>query len=270
MRRALIASVAVLFVLGVNLILAPGDTARYFSWPIEPALTASVMAANYATAIVILVLAMRGWVWAPVRVVLPGGIAFSALVTLATFLHLDKFSFGSEEAFAGVIAWVWLVAYLILPPLLVAFWPAQIRAPGEDPAPVPPARWLTSAVLAIGAVFLATGLGLYLVPDRVAEVWPWGLTPLTGRVLGAWALGLGLVFALGGRSRDRMRMRAPVVGLVVFAALQGLALARNGSDADGVALGVWVTALAAIGAVGAAGIGQVWSADPARGGVIDS
>lgn len=265
MRRALVVSVVVLAALGTTLVLFPEQTDRYFSWPIEPPLTASVLAANYYAATLVLLLALRGWVWAPAQVVLPGGIAFSALATLATFMHLSRFNFSSDAVSAKVFAWVWLVAYLILPPLLVAFWPSQARAPGRDPAPDPPPRWLQIAVLAIGAVLVAVGVVLFLAPDTAAERWPWPLTPLTSRVLSAWLLGLGLVFAVAAWSRDRLRLRAPVAGLLAFGILQGLALLRHGADAGGGALGAWIVVLVACGAVGAAGLPAVWSAHPAGG-----
>jgi len=267
MRQALVVSVLILVALGSALVLYPEDTDRLFSWPIAPPLTASVLAANYYTATLILLLAMRGWVWAPVKVVLPGGIVFSAMMVVATLMHLGKFNFGAETLSSEVIAWIWLIAYLILPPLLVAFWPSQARAPGVDPLTGAPPEWLGAAVLGIGALMLVVGLVLFVVPERFAEVWPWALTPLTARVLAGWALGLGLVFAVAGRSGDRMRMRASVVGLIAFGLLQGLALLRHGADAGDTALGVWIAFLGVCLGVGSAGLRSVWSHDPARLGI---
>jgi len=264
MRQALVISVLILVALGSALVLFPKDTDRFFSWPIAPPLTASVLAANYYTASLILLLAMRGWVWAPVKVVLPGGIIFSSLATLATFLHLGKFNFGSDATSGQVIAWIWLVAYLILPPLLVGFWPAQSRAPGDDPVVGPPPTWLRACVLGIGAALLSVGALLFIVPGSVADAWPWALTPLTGRVLSAWFTGLGLVFGAAAWSNDRMRMRAPVAGLVALGVLQGLALLRHGSDAGGTALGVWGAFLGLCAVVGLVGLRPVWAEDPAR------
>ena len=264
MRRALVVSVLILITLGSALVLFPQDTDRFFSWPIAPPLTASVLAANYYTATLILLLAMRGWVWAPVKVVLPGGIIFSSLAALATLLHLDKFNFGSEATSAQVIAWVWLIAYLILPPLLVAFWPAQSRAPGDDPVAGPPPPWLRACVLGIGAALVIVGVLLFVVPGSVADPWPWALTPLTGRVLSAWFTGLGLVFGTAAWSNDRLRIRAPVIGLVALGVLQGLALLRHGADAGGPALGVWVAFLGLCVVVGLVGLRSVWDDDPAR------
>jgi hypothetical protein len=92
------------------------------------------------------------------RVVLPGGIASSALATIATFLHFDRFNQDSPFAFARGITWVWLIAYPILPPLLLAFWPGQVRArvrlaPGREVRLAPRAT-------------LKPRSGVWLIPER--------------------------------------------------------------------------------------------------------
>ena len=46
-------------------------------------------------------------------------------------------------------------------------------------------------VVAVGLLALATGLALFLAPGTMNDLWPWPLTPLTARVIGA-------TFCLGG------------------------------------------------------------------------
>jgi hypothetical protein len=127
----------------------------------------------------------------------------------------------------------------------------------------PPPAWLRAGLFAVGAFLCLFAASLYLAPSSVADPWPWTLTPLTARVLAAWFGGLGLVFAMGAWSNDRMRMRAPVAGLAAFGVLQGLALARSGSDASGAALGVWIAFVVACTIVGGVGLRSVWADDPA-------
>jgi hypothetical protein len=105
---------------------------------------------------------------------------------------------------------------------------------------------------------------LFVVPGSMATVWPWDLTPLTGRVMSAWFTGLGLVFGVAAWSNDRLRLRAPVAGLIAFGVLQGLALLRHGADASGAALGVWTAFLGLCVLVGLMGLRSVWAEDPAR------
>ena len=264
MRQALVIALVILSVLGVDLAVFPAETDRFFSWPIQPLLTASTLAASYLTAVVVLLLAMRGRVWAPVKVVLPGGVIFSGLATLATFAHFGKFNFGSDVLSARIVAWIWLVAYLILPPLLVLFWPGQLRAPGSDPQAKRPADWLRLSVLAIGGALVVCGMILFAAPQAVLDGWAWPLTPLTARVLSAWFTGLGLVYGYAAWTNDRMRLRAPVTGLLAFGLLQGLALLRHGGDAGGAALAGWIVFLALCTGVGGVGLKSVWAEDPAR------
>ena len=51
-------------------------------------------------------------------------------------------------------------------------------------------------------VMLPVGAMLFLAPQLTAPVWPWMLTPLTARAVGAWLVGLGTVAALGIREND--------------------------------------------------------------------
>ena len=74
-------------------------------------------------------------------------------------------------------------------------------------------------------------LFLYLFPSRGADVWPWHLTPLTARVLGA-------VFALGGagvgtwweRRWSAIRILAQVAGVMLV--LIVIAAARAHAEFD--------------------------------------
>jgi hypothetical protein len=62
---------------------------------------------------------------------------------------------------------------------------------------------------------LAMTCFLYLAPNTAAGVWPWPLTPLTSRVLGAWFVwgGVGLALAQDGRwSAARIPIEATIVG----------------------------------------------------------
>lgn len=108
---------------------------------------------------------------------------------------------------------------------------------------------------------------LFVVPDGFAKVWPWAITPLTGRVLGAWACGLGLVLGLAAVDNDRLRMFAPVAALAAFGVLQGLAIVRNGTgEIDWGAPGawVWIALVAACATVGVAGWSAVRDREPSQ------
>lgn len=221
----MVASV-VIALLGLDLLIFPGSTARSFSWTILPPITAGALAGFYLAAFVILVLSLRTGTWAAVRVVIPGGVIFSALAIVATILHFDKFHQSSPDISARIVTWVWIVAYSILPPALLIGLIPQRKIEGSDVGG-PKASGLARATLtSLGVVLMAAGVALFAVPLPVARLWPWVLTALTGRVLGAWSIGLGLVFAYAVVGGYWERMRASLIGLGVFAVLQILNVVR--------------------------------------------
>lgn len=69
----------------------------------------------------------------------------------------------------------------------------------------------------VGALALVTGLFLFLAPARAISVWPWPLTTLTARVIGAvFCLGIAGIGALIGRRWNSARI-PPQVALVMLA-----------------------------------------------------
>ena len=120
---------------------------------------------------------------------------FASLMAIATVLHWDRFRHGTV-AFA-----VWTALYFTTPVILVVIFMRNQRLDevGETPGlELPPSA---AAFIVAGAVLSALmSASLYLFPDRLITVWPWTLTELTARMLGA-------IFALGiagfGVLRDR-------------------------------------------------------------------
>ncbi|HXJ66363.1 MAG TPA: hypothetical protein VNN79_21585 [Actinomycetota bacterium] len=250
MRNALIVSAVILLLLGLDLTLFPRSTDRFFSWPIQPALTAGALGAFYLSAFVILWLTLsRGRTWARARVVLAGGIAFSALAFAATFIHLSKFNFSSPHTSAVVVTWVWTIAYGILTPILLIALIPERKLPGGDPVTGPVPRWFASSLLAYGVVFCVAAAFLYLIPGQVLKVWGWTLTPLTGRILGAWSMGFGLVMIAASRQRDRFAVYPAAVGLTVYGVFELLTTVRFWGDLHLGAPGAWLYLAFLVGAV---------------------
>jgi hypothetical protein len=104
---------------------------------------------------------------------------------------------------------------------------------------------------------LAAG-ALYAVPEQVARIWPWDLTPLTARAMASWIGGLGLVFVLAARDGRRDAMAAPAVGLLLVGSFQIVSLARFGGDVSWGEAGAWLylALLVAAVAVGTTGVRQ--------------
>ena len=232
LQRPLVIAAVVLLALGLDLTLLPRDTDRFFSWTIKPALTSGVLGAFYLSAFLLLVVALRGWVWARVKVVLPGGITFSALAIIATFMHFSKFHVSDASASAKVVAWIWILAYLALPPALLFAIPAQLRMPGRNPERTAAPGFANAGLMLIATAMTLVGAWLFIAPMTVARWWPWVLTPLTGRVLGAWTVGLGLVFLRSAASRDAFVALPSFIGAGIFGVFELSTLLRFSDDID--------------------------------------
>ena len=84
-----------------------------------------------------------------------GAVATTTLVLVATLLHLDRFHFGVAEPGPLVAAWVWLIVYLIVPPLLGLLWLRELRAGTAFAAggvPVPLRRWVRLGLASVSAL----------------------------------------------------------------------------------------------------------------------
>jgi hypothetical protein len=240
MRFTMVGTAWFLLVLGLDLTLAPGRTDEFFSWPIEPSLTAAAIGAFYVAGFVLLITALKESTWARGRTVILGGVAFAVLAIIATFIDLDKFAFDSDEPVAVVVAWVWISTYMIVPLLLLGLLVPQSRVPGVDPRTGPPPRWLSASLWVTGAIAIAVAAGLTVIPEDMADIWPWTLTPLTARVLGSWIGGFGIVFLWGAWENDRFRALPAVAALGFVGLIQLLTVARFGDQISWDEPGAWI------------------------------
>ncbi|MCF6745923.1 hypothetical protein E9529_16890 [Blastococcus sp. KM273128] len=226
-RRMLQAFTALTLLAFVALFIGSSRTADHFAWTIEPPATAAFLGAAYAAGCVLVALSLRTPVWAHVRIPFATVLVFTVLTLAATLLHRDRFHFGDPGLVANAAAWFWLAVYVVVPVGMLAMLVAQERLPHPDP----PRRLLLPAglatVLAVqGAVFLVAGAVLYAAPATESSLWPWTLTPLTARAVGAWLIAFGVGIALALRDRDLDRLRLAAVAYAVFGALELVVLAR--------------------------------------------
>jgi hypothetical protein len=241
MRWLLYAASTLVFLAGFQLSVLTDQTDTYFAWTIAPPLTAAFLGASYWAAVPVELIAARQRTWASARVAVPAIWLFTALTLVATLLHFDRFHFSSPVASAAGAAWFWLAIYAGVPVAMLAIGIIQIRTPGGDPPGGPPAPiWLRLAVLGQGAGMLAFGVGLFALPSVVGPVWPWALTALTARAIGAWLIGIGFAAIHAFRENDLSRIRPLGGGYTVFAILQFVALARYSVDVNWSGASAWV------------------------------
>ena len=222
--RAVAAGIVPFLVAGfVLLYLLPGRTGELFAWPIAPTMTAMLLGSAYAGGVWFFVGVVRARRWHTVAAGFPPVVVFAALLGVATFLHWDRFTH-SHVAF-----WVWTATYLVAPFLVAGVW---VRNRGAAPPPRPDERrlgpWTRRVIVAGGVLAVSLGAVLFLVPDLVSFVWPWAITTLTGRVVGA-VLCLGIAafsVLIDDRYGSVVRLVEVAMVMAAFAAL-GLLRARD-------------------------------------------
>jgi hypothetical protein len=241
---------------GVFTFVLSTSTARLFAWPIEPPLTAAFLGANYWAAFFLAFRSAREPVWARARITYAVSVVFTSLTLLATLIHLDKFQFDN------VNGWLWLIVYVAVPPTLAVLLPRQLRPPGhEPPRSAPLERALLPIVALQGLVVLVIGLALWVDPSSADRLWPWTLTPLTARAVGAWLLALATGLGATLWERDWARIRVATPTYVAMPLLQFVALARFSGSVSWDAGGVWayIVFLVSILLLGTLGIARSWT-----------
>jgi hypothetical protein len=225
--RVLLVAFGVLTLLAVAaLFVRPDTTDQFFAWTIKPPLTAAFLGAAYAAGFTLVLLSLRSEAWVHARAAILTIFVFTVLTLIASLAHLDRFHLDVPTAFPRYAAWFWLTVYVVIPIALVVLLTLQARAPGTHPPrarPLP--RPLAVALAVEGAVMLAAGIALFVRPGWLSA-WPWPLSPLTSRIIGAWLVSFGVAALAAVAEADLGRLRAPAIAYLVFAVAELFALLR--------------------------------------------
>ena len=242
MRRLLVVAAVLVLLAGATLFLLSTRTDQFFAWTIASPMTAVFLGAAYWSAALLELAGARARSWAEGRVAVPTVFVFTVLTLVATLVHLPAFHLGGGQPLAGrVVAWVWLAVYVVVPLAMVVISVVQHRVPAPDPPRVrrlPPAVRATLALLLV--VLAVVGSGLFAAPGATAAWWPWELTPLTARAVGAWLVGLAVAAGHALVEDDLARVKPLGPTAVAFAVLQAVALARHGGEVEWSSASAWV------------------------------
>lgn len=237
MTRAVSLAIIPFLVLAfVVLYFWPRDTDRLFAWTILPPLTPLILGSVYLGGAYFFLRAARASRWHTVKAGFPPVATFATLLGIATVVHWDRFNH------AHVAFWLWAGLYFTTPFLVVGVWLANRRREDRsalDDVVVP--ETLAQIIGVIGVLAVATGLFLFLFPQRAIDLWPWLLTPLTARVMGAiFTLGLASVGAFTERRWSAFRIMVQVeVFMLVLILVGGV---RAAGDLDPANVLTWVFA----------------------------
>jgi hypothetical protein len=214
---------------GALLFFGANSTDAWWSWTIEPPLTAATLGAFYWAAFVLILSAARSRTWDAARPAVYPVAVIALLLLLITVIHLDRFD---TDSLFGVF---WVAAYILVPLLLawalaeqLGGWGEEIR--GEETRGEKRRRvsrlpgGLRRALVVEGAALLALGLLLLTAPGAADDVWPWALSPLTSRAIGSFLFGIGLAALIAVRDDDPVSFRGAASAYTALGVLQLLAL----------------------------------------------
>jgi hypothetical protein len=210
----------------ILLFIWPNDTDKLFAWTIKPAMTPMMLAAAYVGGIYFFTRVFLAKQWHLVKLGFLPVTVFASLLGIATLLHWDRFNH------SHISFYTWALLYFTTPFLVFAVW---LRNRMTDPGSAEPGEMIIPPIIrlfigVIGVITLAVGLLLFLQPLLMIRIWPWLLTPLTARVVGAmFALPgvVGLGIALEPRwSAARIILEAQALSIAMIL----IATARAWSD----------------------------------------
>jgi hypothetical protein len=249
-RAGLVAIASVIFWLGLSLFVFPTHTDDLFAWTISPPLTAAFLGASYWASTTLAVACASERDWARGRAFAAPYFIAGVVLLWVTIVHWDRFHMDE------VTGWLWLILYAIFPPSVLLLLGRQLRTPGTEPPRGPLISTPLVMLIALqGTVMVVLGLALVIAPEDAASLWPWEVTPLTGRAIGTFVLSQGTLSLMVCLERDWSRVRPPMLQMLVLGTLQLLAVARFSDTLDWDTAGAWlylgfVVSLLAVGAYG--------------------
>lgn len=264
-RRVLFFASGLVLTMGFFLYLLSDNTQTFFAWTIGVPLTAAFLGAGYWASFFLELLAAREQVWAKSRIAVPAVLIFTLLTLILTLIHLDKFHFNAPEIITVILTWGWLIVYALQPFGMGYVYFRQLRVPGSDPARLHPLpTWFKGVIGVQFGIMILLGLGLFLIPEQVAPLWAWELTPLTGRAIGAWLIGVGIGLGQTIMENDWARIRPMMAAFAAYGVLQLINLLRYPTAAglDWSAVKTWLYVAFLI-SVLAAGVYGSWMSQKA-------
>jgi hypothetical protein len=219
-----------LFIAGIQLFVLSAQTETYFAWTFAAPIAAAFMGAGYWAAMFHAYSGANSRRWEFVRSSLPAALTATAMLTITTFLHLDKFHLNSPLFITRFVTWVWIAVYVFVPPILAIAWITQARLPGANvkgQKPLP--AWMRGSFAILAAFALLSGIGLFLAPAAMSTLWPWTVPPLAARAMSSWLCAFGAACTTLAFENDIKNGAGTSSSLFVFCILELIVVARYAS-----------------------------------------
>ena len=208
------------------LVPSPTHTRSLFAWEIRPTMSPMVLGSVYLGGAYFFVRVALARTWHTVAAgFVPVG-TFATLMGITTVLHWSRFLHGN------VAFWLWVALYFSTPLLVFAvFFRNQREYSRDDAEPVRLGAVAAGGLVVVGVAAAGSALFLDLLPSQAVRTWPWHLTPLTARMLGAiFALGIAAIGAAWERRWSAARI--PVQVACIMLVLLLIAGARAHAEFD--------------------------------------
>ena len=217
--------IPLLIIAGIQLFVLSSQTETYFAWTIPLPLTAAFMGAGYWAALAHAFMIARNPDWEGTRASIPAAFTATTLLLVATLLHLDQFHLDSPALITRFVTWVWIVVYVVTPPVFRYFLVRGFRRAGmEEERGKGFSGWGRAVFFLLAAFGLLFGLGLFFLPQSFMPLWPWPLAPLAARAVGAWLTTFGVAAATLAWQNDRVHGKGALASLLAFCILQLIVL----------------------------------------------
>jgi hypothetical protein len=164
----------------------PQFVPTHFAWDVQPRYAQAFIGAGYIFRTAFFLYVAREPDWIRARWVVWGNLAFTGALLLATFWHIDQFSW---PQFVPPTAHIWVILYIFEPVTMLYLIPRGIlraKAPATG-GPLNPI-FRKFLILVTGLLLMHTLL-LVINPEFAALRWPWELNPLDARMIAAWFIG---------------------------------------------------------------------------------
>jgi hypothetical protein len=210
--------VVILFWAGLGLLFYPPSIELIWPWPLAP-FNLRFMGALYTAALIAAFVQAMSGRWSPSRVVTPMIFFFTLVVTIYSFVHIERFDPDRFET------WIWFVLYIgVCVNAGVHLWLYR-RLPLPQPS-FQPLATLRSVLSGVFIVLGGYGLLLLLVPATASVFWPWKLDTFHAQLYSVTfltpAVGAGVL--LRGATRGELKTLGltlaawgllPIIGLVL-------------------------------------------------------
>jgi hypothetical protein len=196
----------------------PQFVPTHFAWDVQPRLAQAFIGAGYVFRTVFFLAIAREPNWLRIRWAVWGNLAFTGTLLLATYWHIDEFTW---PQFLPPTAHIWIILYIFEPVAMLYLIPRGIlrATPPVTGGPLHPL--FRKFLVLVTGLLLMHSLLLIINPEFAATRWPWELNPLDARIVAAWFLGWSVWSGTMAFARDWDEI---IVAARLFI-LNGLALA---------------------------------------------